>query len=141
MEYAALGPIAGIAFVVVAADAAGRRKLDSIWVLVLCVVAILSVTLVPVPGPSDVQLRLGEASPSNDIANVILFAPLGVVLYLRRWAAARSVLTALLLSAGIEIAQRAIPGRTTSLDDVVFNTLGAGVGWLLASLLWSRFRG
>ncbi len=120
-------------------DAAGRRHLGSNRVLAACLLAIFAVTLVPAHGPRQLQLRPGEAAPFGDVANLILFAPLGGVLFLRRWPARRAVLAALLLSAGIELAQRVIPGRTTSIDDVIFNTLGGAVGWLLARALWSRF--
>ena len=48
-------------------------------------------------------------------------------------AAARSCSPAFCLSAAIEITQLFIPGRTTSSDDVLCNTLGAVVGLLLVS--------
>ena len=48
------------------------------------------------------------------------------------WAVAVSCL----LSLGIELAQLAIPSRSTDVDDVIFNTLGAMLGATLA--LWRR---
>jgi VanZ family protein len=62
---------------------------------------------------------------------VLLFAPLGAALRAlgRRRAATAGV--GLALSTAIELAQLAIPGRTTSTADVIWNTLGAAVGWAL----------
>jgi glycopeptide antibiotics resistance protein len=37
------------------------------------------------------------------------------------------------LSVGIELLQLAVPGRATATADVLCNTVGAGVGWLVAS--------
>jgi glycopeptide antibiotics resistance protein len=97
-------------------------------------VAILGVTLSPVSGPNDVQL-LPWTQPNtfNAVGNVILFAPFGGALALlgRRHLAA--TLAGLALSAAIETIQLAIPGRTTSTADVVWNTLGAALGWALVA--------
>jgi VanZ family protein len=74
------------------------------------------------------------------LANVVLFAPLGVLLVLAfpgvRWWAV--VLAGSLLSVGIELVQLAIPSRVSSVSDVVANTAGTTLGLLLA---WSRRRG
>jgi VanZ family protein len=74
------------------------------------------------------------------LANVVLFAPLGVLLVLAfpgvRWWAV--VLAGFLLSVGIELVQLAIPSRVSSVSDVVANTAGTTLGLLLA---WSRRRG
>jgi VanZ family protein len=74
------------------------------------------------------------------LANVVLFAPLGVLLVLAfpgvRWWAV--VLAGSLLSVGIELVQLAIPSRVSSVSDVVANTAGTALGLLLA---WSRRRG
>ena len=141
MRIETFGLVVGLALLLFVADSAGRRHLGSTRVLVACLLAIFAVTLVPAHGPRQLQLRPGEASPVGDVANLILFAPLGGVLFLRRWPVLQTVLAALLLSAGIELAQRVIPGRTTSLDDVISNTLGGAAGWLLARYLSSRFTG
>jgi glycopeptide antibiotics resistance protein len=141
VHFETYGLLVGLALFAFVADSAGRRHLGSDRVLAACLLAIFAVTLVPAHGARQLQLRPGQAAPLGDVANLILFAPLGGVLFLRRWPMVRTVLAALLLSAGIELAQRVIPGRTTSLDDVVFNTLGGVVGWLLARDLSSRFTG
>jgi hypothetical protein len=73
------------------------------------------------------------------IANVLLFMPLGVVLFLRTRRAGRSVLLGALLSAAIELIQFRVPGRDPSLGDLLFNTLGTGAGILLVRA-WPHLR-
>ena len=138
MRFETYGLIVGAALVLYVADSAGRRHLGSRQVLAACLLAIFAITLVPAQGPRQPQLRPGEASPVGDVANLVLFAPLGAVLFLRRRRPGRAVLAACALSVSIELLQRVIPGRTTSLDDVISNTLGALAGYLLARALWSR---
>jgi glycopeptide antibiotics resistance protein len=73
-------------------------------------------------------------------ANILMFVPLGFLLTLlfrRPW---HGVLLALVLSAGVEIAQLAIPSRQASLRDVVANVLGASLGALLAWIIVRRRR-
>jgi glycopeptide antibiotics resistance protein len=131
------GLFVGLGLCLFVADSAGKRHLGSGQVLAACLVAIAAMTLVPLHGPERLELRPGEADPIGDLANLLLFVPLGAVLRLRGWSGVRAAATACALSAGIELAQRVIPGRTTSTDDVIFNTLGAVAGWLLAQALWS----
>jgi glycopeptide antibiotics resistance protein len=69
------------------------------------------------------------------VGNVLLFAPLGVVLCLRHMSLRRSILAAAALSVAVELVQLALPGRTTAVDDVLCNTTGAALGWLVASLV------
>jgi VanZ family protein len=67
-------------------------------------------------------------------ANVLLFMPLGAALYMRGLSIGRTALYGFVLSAAVEGAQLLlIPGRTTSLDDVLLNTLGAVLGQGLLS--------
>lgn len=68
-------------------------------------------------------------------ANIVLFIPLGMLLPLR-WprldAAGGVLLVAGLLSVAIETVQYFLDfGRVAQLDDVIFNTLGALIGWAL----------
>lgn len=68
-------------------------------------------------------------------ANIALFAPLGALVTLafrRRWA---GVVVALVLSAGVELAQTLLPGRVASPRDVVANVLGAALGAAVVLLL------
>jgi glycopeptide antibiotics resistance protein len=138
VHFETYGLVVGLALCLFVADSAGRRRLGSGRVLVACLVAIAAMTLVPLHGPERLELRPGDATGLGDIANLLLFAPLGGVFCLRRWSAAKTVATAAAISVAIELLQRIIPGRTTSVDDVVFNTLGAAAGWLLARRLSSR---
>lgn len=70
----------------------------------------------------------GGRGTADALVNLILFAPLGVGLALAGVRARRATLMGALLSALIELAQTAIPGRDPSLGDVLFNTLGTVAG-------------
>lgn len=75
----------------------------------------------------DLGWPLGQGS-IEFAANVALFVPFGVLMTLaarRPWA---GVVAALVLSAAVEFAQIAIPGRLASPRDVLANVLGAAVG-------------
>jgi glycopeptide antibiotics resistance protein len=106
---------------------------------------IFALTLRPVPGPNELQLvplirivrgftpPLQPSVVANAIGNILLFLPFGASLCLLGVKRRAVVLTAFWLSVAIESAQLFIPGRTTSADDVLCNTLGAVVGFLLVS--------
>jgi glycopeptide antibiotics resistance protein len=64
------------------------------------------------------------------VLNVILFAPLGLLVGWWRWWSA--LLIAALLSSAIELVQLVALQRVASLGDVAANTLGCALGWLLA---------
>ena len=92
---------------------------------------ILLLTLNPfyfvVPGEFSIKF---ESSIGNLYNNILLFLPLG---FLCRMITGRrgALLMGLGLSLSIEILQLFIPARTTSIVDVLANTLGAGLGaWL-----------
>jgi VanZ like family len=75
-------------------------------------------------------------NPRDLFLNVILFVPFGVLIaaWLGRRAgqgAWRAVLLLALTSAGFETLQLFLPGRTTSIDDLIANTLGGALGVLL----------
>jgi hypothetical protein len=97
---------------------------------------ILAATLVPVGTelqPEFVRcIVCGSRGWADVLANVLLFAPLGAALALNGRIGSRPVFYAFLLSACIELAQTAIPGRDPSLGDVCFNTLGAVAGQIAA---------
>jgi glycopeptide antibiotics resistance protein len=75
--------------------------------------------------------------------NVLLFLPMGLLVPLRwpRWADIKRILAAAaVLSLGIESVQFALGwGRTSSATDILLNTAGAGVGYLLL-VVWRRRR-
>ena len=101
-----------------------------------------ALTLVPSyePGetPSFACVICGERGLADFILNVLLFAPLGAALVCAgtrpRWA----VLASSLFSAAIELAQLWIPGRDSSLGDVLSNSLGALLGVVLF-VSWRRW--
>jgi VanZ like family len=66
------------------------------------------------------------------LGNVLLFAPLGAALGLRRLPRTYAVLLGIALAGMVEAIQLHVPGRTTSVDDVILNGLGVFVGHWLA---------
>jgi glycopeptide antibiotics resistance protein len=80
------------------------------------------------------------------IGNVVVFIPLGFGLAgaLHQTNLRQTFRLATLggfgLSLLIELSQLAIPSRTTDVDDLIFNTLGAAIGALGFVLLWQSGR-
>jgi glycopeptide antibiotics resistance protein len=71
--------------------------------------------------------------------NVLLFVPLSLVgWYVVRQGIAFWVVAGLVLSVIIELVQLTIPGRTTTLSDVIANTSGAALGALGCALWGAR---
>jgi hypothetical protein len=102
--------------------------------LSLAVGAILIATLSPIyETPSSEQpwcLLCGERGAADAVDNMLLFAPLGVTLCLLGLTASRAILAGAGLSLLVEIAQFAVvPGRDASPSDLLFNTLGTGLGY------------
>ena len=109
--------------------------------------AIAALTLTPRPGTESISalcLVCGARGAADAALNLLLFAPLGWLAGAARsrrfprggagaplvWAGAVGALVSL----AVEVVQMPIPGRDASLGDLVFNTLGAGVGagaWIL----------
>ena len=112
----------------------GRRLL----LVAAAVVIVLALTVLPNGGGSGIQLR-PFASISHEVEsveNVLLFMPLGGALAFVGIRFRRAIAFGAALSAAIELVQLAIPGRWTSVDDWIFNTVGTAVGfavWRLAS--------
>ena len=107
-------------------------------------VVIAFATLLPAPpGPAAAHLCLicGTLGTLDAILNVILFIPLGVGLALAGVPGKRALLAMCALSAAIEIAQLLlIPGRDSTVGDVLMNTLGGTLGFVIArySKVWLR---
>lgn len=81
--------------------------------------------------PEAVDVALVEA-----VANVVMFVPFGgLVLLVTSWRRGHVVAAGALTSTSVETAQLLLPERVTSLQDVVLNTVGAGLGVLLATRL------
>ena len=123
-----------------------RRALALAAALVLIAV----VTLSPRGGSTRVELMpladLREAVGARDLAlllksfaNVLLFVPLGATLGLCDVSLRAALLAGVALSGAVEVAQFVlVPGRTTSVDDIVLNTVGALLGYLLVTGLRRR---
>lgn len=124
-----------------------RAQRTADWLVSVAVVAILGATLFPIageePGGWVPCLVCGDRGIADVLLNVILFVPFGAALALQKWPTDRCVLAAALLSASIEFAQVYIPGRDSSLGDVLSNGSGATIGILLARTApsWIRPRG
>jgi VanZ family protein len=126
------------------------RLVNAALVLALC--AILFVTLRPFDADNDLELlpfadfvdgilhrELGSLREAvmGAVGNVLLFVPLGAILAMRGASLARAATVGLLISAAVELAQLVVPGRTTSVDDLIFNLAGAVGGFTIAAA-WMR---
>jgi len=105
--------------------------------LVASVAAILAATLSPIAGEELERwfgcVVCGERGTADVLVNVLLFLPLGAALAAAGMPLRRAMLGCALLSAGVEFAQLYIPGRDPSLGDIVFNTVGSGLGAVLVA--------
>jgi VanZ family protein len=103
--------------------------------LVLSVAAILVATLPWDLSAAGVRPDEIQVDPPLDLAdtvrNVVLFVPLGVCLAGLGLRAGRSALLGAALSLAVEIAQNLIPGRDASPRDLLANTAGTLLGFLL----------
>ena len=98
--------------------------------------AIAAVTLRPVPGAAGGGwtscLTCDPRALADLLANLVLFAPLGVALAVNGLGAGRVLACAATLSALIEAAQFSfVPGRDTNPMDVVYNAAGAWIAALV----------
>jgi len=104
--------------------------------LAVTVAAILAVTLFPSGGekvePMLSCIVCGERGVADVIVNVILFVPFGAALSVAGTRLLRVCLVAALFSGAIELTQLFVPGRDSSLSDVLSNTTGAAAGYALA---------
>jgi hypothetical protein len=80
-------------------------------------------------------LICGLRGSADAILNIALFIPLGLVLGGGRGRIAVSVAAGLLTSLVIELDQLFLPGRHASAADLLWNTLGAGLGAMLYRLI------
>ena len=74
------------------------------------------------------------ADLKNSILNILLFTPLGFllpILWVDFRGAKQTALLGLCTSGAIELLQM-LTGRATDINDLLTNTLGVGIGWLLA---------
>lgn len=122
------------------------------WVvggLVAYVVAVAAVVLLPVSYAGivhrlDAWVREGlgitvfGSGWIEFAANIVMFLPLGFLLTLLFRHPWYGTILAVVLSAGVEVAQIVIPSRQASLRDVVSNGIGAALGAFLAWLVVLR---
>lgn len=109
--------------------AAGRLLLPA------SLLVILALTLAPFPGRPvlgwSICLFCGVQFTSLTLLNVALFVPFGAALGARGVAIARAVGLGFALSLAVEFSQSFIPGRASTLGDLLWNTTGAALGaWL-----------
>jgi glycopeptide antibiotics resistance protein len=100
---------------------------------------VVGATLRPAGGPNRVELAPSASQQLNFVnlvGNVALFALPSALLWSLGWSLLRTLGAGFVLSLGIELLQLAVPGRTTATVDVLCNTLGAAVGWLVAASFW-----
>lgn len=103
----------------------------------LVAVALLVGTLWPTPGAPQPLERFciicGSLGGLDFVANVVVFVPLGMALVRDGYRGRFTWLAGLALSLAIELLQwKLIPGRDASAGDLISNTLGTWVGWMLA---------
>lgn len=103
-------------------------------------IASLVATLTPAPGQAGAAastslfcLVCGEGGGTDVFLNLLVFTPMAVGLRLLGWPWRRVVIAAALLSLAVEFLQLAlVPGRDSSLSDLLSNTTGAAVAAALA---------
>jgi hypothetical protein len=114
----------------------------------ICVAAIVAATLFPTDAIGGERFLIcvvcGDRGMADAILNTIMFVPLGVALALAGATASVAIPLCFILSATIESIQFFVPGRDSSLGDLVFNTVGGAIGaavvWRAASWLYPRDR-
>ena len=113
-------------------------------IAVASVAAILVATLLPDSGhpvTSHLCLVCGTLGGVDSVLNVLLFLPLGIGLALSGIPWNRAVLTACALSLTVETTQFLfVPGRDATLGDVLTNTVGGALGFVIArnAGIWLR---
>ena len=108
-------------------------------ITIVSLTAIAFATLLPGPPAapgSHLCLACGSFGGVNAILNVLLFVPLGVGLALSGYPGTRTVLIVFALSAMIELTQLAIPGRYSTIGDVLTNTIGGAIGFAASRYAW-----
>ncbi|MDO7883041.1 VanZ family protein [Salinibacterium soli] len=80
----------------------------------------------------------GRGSAFDAILNTGVFVPLGLLLATLGWRLVLALAAGLAVSLTIEVVQYVSDlGRTADVNDLITNTLGAGIGWGAAWLLMS----
>jgi VanZ like family len=132
-------------------DRAAASRLPLGIALSCCLAAIVVLTLTPSGGANEKELvpllHIVRGHPRqyridvalNVMANILVFMPFGATLGLLGIRFRTMILVVFGLSTVIEVAQLFVPGRTTSTDDVLLNTLGAALGYAVVRTWRRRF--
>ena len=107
-----------------------------LWICGLLFVAVLTLTpqYQATKAPASFCLLCGDTSILDAILNVILFIPFGMGMRLAGMSRRRVFAIALVTTVTVETLQYWIPGRDTSLGDVITNSSGAFIGALCADI-------
>lgn len=115
------------------------RRILAVAFAAAVLLLVLGATLLPTSDEiieASFCLICSSRGVADAILNVVLFTPVGIALAILI-RPARAIVAGVLLSVAIEIAQLWVPGRHSSVGDLVFNTTGTIVGaLLLAALPW-----
>lgn len=124
--------------------AAPHLRTAGLLLAIASLIVIAFATLLPQP-PGVVESHFcvicGSFGSVDAVLNVVLFVPLGIGLALYGLRARNSVVASCVLSAAIEITQfLLIPGRDSTLGDVITNTVGGAIGFMIARYapVWLR---
>lgn len=84
------------------------------------------------PLPFSFDVAVGRRWLADGILNLFLFVPLGLAVGRNSRSLKAPAFFGLLFSIFVELAQIIVPGRDPGLGDILFNTLGASLGALIA---------
>lgn len=118
----------------------GSSRTGPLTSLAISVLIVAAVTLMPRSEYTSPRFDWRLTSSPRELAeaflNVILFIPFGAALRSLSVRLPLAVPLGFVLSLAVELLQRfVIPGREGELQDLIANTLGALLGWLLARML------
>lgn len=96
---------------------------------------VLVATLIPTgsgaAGAWTACIFCGTRATADTLLNIVLFVPIGAAAARLTSSARLPLLLGAALSASVELLQMGVPGRDPSLGDLLFNTLGVGLGTVL----------
>ena len=108
----------------------------ALWIAGLLFIAVLTLTpqYQATKAPVSLCLLCGDTSILDAILNVLLFIPFGMGLRLAGMSRRRVFAIALLTTVTVETLQYWIPGRDSSLGDLITNSSGAFIGVICADI-------
>ncbi len=140
----AFGLLIGVAAIGIVRSARRRRAFDPPVIVALAMWLAAAADLTLEPGHAGrlnlVPFAFGPtATPFEPVSNILLFVPLGILLATLGWPLLAVVGLGLGVSVAIEVTQYVLnQGRTADVNDLIENTLGALVGWLVAIAIRPR---